>query len=460
MKTNRRRFLAAAGATASATLLAPSLFDFKLLAGSPFVRPDVAGLSNTDPIILGYQTAFTNMNALLPSDVRSWTYQAAIHYTTSLASNVAWDSCQHGTHLFWAWHRMYLYWWERIVRKYSGDSSWVLPYWNWTANRTLPPMFQITTSNLYTTHRDSHINNGTGSLPPADVDYSAGFAELNYYDAQSSVEILPHDQVHVDIGGWMASVPTAALDPIFYLHHANIDRLWDLWLAQGGGRSDPTHDATWTGVTFTFFDENANTVTMTPCDVLNAASQLNYTYEGEPTQVVQTCGLYPPWIFSYLTLLVFPFPPVPIDDSPYTVPVDLTTIIQQLEPILANPLQEVFLELDGVATDEQPGVGWEVFVGLPVGVAPETSSPYYVGKMALFAKGVRSAKGTHTFKPATLRFNVTKALQTVLAPGGVSAPVSFFSRGILVDGKIVTPKVKSTVTVTQGQFIVETRARR
>lgn len=213
MKTNRRRFLAAAGATASATLLAPSLFDFKLLAGSPFVRPDVAGLSNTDPIILGYQTAFTNMNALLPSDVRSWTYQAAIHYTTSLASNVAWDSCQHGTHLFWAWHRMYLYWWERIVRKYSGDSSWVLPYWNWTANRTLPPMFQITTSNLYTTHRDSHINNGTGSLPPADVDYSAGFAELNYYDAQSSVEILPHDQVHVDIGGWMASVPTAALGP-------------------------------------------------------------------------------------------------------------------------------------------------------------------------------------------------------------------------------------------------------
>jgi tyrosinase len=28
------------------------------------------------------------------------------------------------------------------------------------------------------------------------------------------------------VGGDMASVPSAAYDPIFYLHHANIDRLW------------------------------------------------------------------------------------------------------------------------------------------------------------------------------------------------------------------------------------------
>ena len=29
----------------------------------------------------------------------------------------------------------------------------------------------------------------------------------------------------------MASVPSAAYDPIFYLHHANIDRLWADWQA-------------------------------------------------------------------------------------------------------------------------------------------------------------------------------------------------------------------------------------
>jgi len=114
MKTNRRRFLTTLGATASATLLAPSVFDFKLLAGPLFVRPDVSSLSATDPIILGYQSAIANMQALPVTDVRSWSYQAAIHATTTTPVKIAWNTCQHGTHLFWAWHRMYLYWWERM----------------------------------------------------------------------------------------------------------------------------------------------------------------------------------------------------------------------------------------------------------------------------------------------------------------------------------------------------------
>ena len=133
--------------------------------------------------------------------------------------------------------------------------------------------------------------------------------------------------------------------------------------------------------------------------------------------------------------------------------------VQLQKDLLQRIRQDRFqlLELDGVATDEQPGVGWEVFHQIPVS---RCARFVLFGKMALLAKEARSAKGAHTFKPATLRFDVTKALQTVLARGGLSAPVSFLSRGILVDGKVETPKVKSTVTVTQGQFIVETRARR
>jgi tyrosinase len=463
MKTNRRRFLATIGATASATLLAPSVFDFKVLGTTPFVRPDVSSLSATDPIIVGYQTAIAAMQALSPNDVRSWSYQAAIHATTMMPNKTAWNTCQHGTHLFWAWHRMYLYWWERIVRMYSGDSTWALPYWNWTAHTHLPPMFRVTSSNLYTANRDPNMNNGTGTLPATDVDYSAGFAEVNYYDAQGSVEMVPHNVIHVDVGGyphgspgWMTSVPTAAQDPIFYLHHANMDRLWDLWLAKGGGRSDPTSDTTWTGVTFTFFDETGTKVTMTPCEVLNAATQLNYSYAGEPAQVPQSCGGIPPWIFHILVLLEFPFPPNPIDGDPYMVPVDISNIVQELETILQSSAKQVYLVLDGVATDKSPGVSWEVYVGLPVGVAPDPKSPFYVGKLALFGEGVRS-DAHHTFKPATLRFNATKALRAVLAPGGSNASLTFIAKGILVNGQQVTPKVESTVTVTGGKFVVEHR---
>jgi hypothetical protein len=463
MKTNRRHFLTTLGVTASATLLGPSLFDFRLLAGPPFVRPDVGGLGESGPILTGYSTAIAAMQALPITDPRSWAYQAAIHGTTASPLKADWNTCQHGTPFFWAWHRMYLYWFERIVRSLSGDSNWALPYWNWTSETKLPAPFRNTSSNLYTPNRDPNINNGTGSLPASDVAYklplSNDFSNLDYYTAQGALEGSPHAAVHVDVGGWMSSVPTAAMDPIFYLHHANIDRLWDLWLAQGGGRSDPTSDTTWTTKVFHFFDENKNPVSMTPCDVLVAATQLNYEYQGEPLpQVFQTCGTIPPWVFRYFVLLNIPFPPVPIGPDPYLVPADISKVQQQLVNILKNPMQQVFLELDGVQTKTQPEATWEVYVGLPAGVPPDPSSPFYVGKLALFGRGVQS--DSHHSSPATLRFNATKALAAVVNSGSTNAQLSFFCKGIVVNGQQLPGNPRSPVTVASGLFRVQTRSRR
>ncbi|MHB8217308.1 MAG: tyrosinase family protein [Candidatus Sulfotelmatobacter sp.] len=462
MKTSRRRFLTKLGATASFTLLSPSLFDFKLLAGSPFVRSDVGPMTATDPILTGYSTAIAAMQGLPANDVRNWTYQAGIHYG-STAPMADWNMCQHGTHFFWAWHRMYLYWWERIVRKYSGNPNWALPYWNWTANQKLPAPFRVVTSSLYTPNRDPNMNNGTGSLPATDVAYklplSSDFSNLDYYSAQSGIELSPHNVIHGDVGGfsgWMSYIDMAAQDPIFYLHHANIDRLWDLWLAQGGGRSDPTSDSTWTGQIYNFYDENGATVSMTPCDILNAAAQLNYQYEGEPAQVTQSCGTIPIWLFRYIILLVVPFPTSPIGPDPYTVQMNLANL-PGLPTILSNPLKQVLLELDGVQTQQPPGATWEVYVGLPAGVGPDPSSPFYVGKMGLFGRGVKS--GSRNFQTATFRFNATNALKAVIASGSLNSPISFFCKGILVNGTQQPGQPRSDVTVTQGRLLVQTRSR-
>ena len=35
---------------------------------------------------------------------------------------------------------------------------------------------------------------------------------------------------------------TAALDPIFWLHHANIDRLWEWWRTKDVAPDDPPRD--------------------------------------------------------------------------------------------------------------------------------------------------------------------------------------------------------------------------
>ena len=72
----------------------------------------------------------------------------------------------------------------------------------------------------------------------------------------------------------MANPDLAALDPIFWLHHSNIDRLWEVWLD-----CDPAHQnltsAYWlTGVTFQFYDATGTLVTMRTADVLNLAAPL------------------------------------------------------------------------------------------------------------------------------------------------------------------------------------------
>ena len=60
-----------------------------------------------------------------------------------------WNECQHASWYFLPWHRMYLYYFERIVRAAAlaagAPDDWALPYWNYDrafpAN-TLPPAFR------------------------------------------------------------------------------------------------------------------------------------------------------------------------------------------------------------------------------------------------------------------------------------------------------------------------------
>jgi hypothetical protein len=58
----------------------------------------------------------------------------------------------------------------------------------------------------------------------------------------------------------------------------------------------------------------------------------------------------------------------------------------------------LFLELDDVEAEKQPGAVWAVYVGLPPGSEPDSKSPYYVGVLSLFGARIRS-EAPHGFKP-------------------------------------------------------------
>lgn len=56
------------------------------------------------------------------------------------------------------------------------------------------------------------------------------FSDSSYNDFSKNLESI-HDLVHVDVGGDMADITTAAFDPIFWLHHCNVDRLMAMYQA-------------------------------------------------------------------------------------------------------------------------------------------------------------------------------------------------------------------------------------
>lgn len=70
----------------------------------------------------------------------------------------------------------------------------------------------------------------------ADQSNYAPFSNTAYSDGRgnwyNSLENM-HDAIHSLVGqtGHMAYLPYAAFDPIFWLHHTNVDRLFAIWQA-------------------------------------------------------------------------------------------------------------------------------------------------------------------------------------------------------------------------------------
>ncbi len=75
---------------------------------------------------------------------------------------------------------------------------------------------------------------------------------------QDTLESGPHNNIHNAVGGGpgFMSELMAPVDPIFWLHHANVDRLWDLWTRrehQAGRTALPDEAARWNREPFLFF---------------------------------------------------------------------------------------------------------------------------------------------------------------------------------------------------------------
>ena len=135
-----------------------------------------------------------------------------------------------GRERFLPWHRRYLLMLEREMR--AIDPQAFIPYWRWTADRALPP-WMVTFRPTVSIPGVGVVTVSRAPQPPSELPTQSridGILALTTYSAfTSDLENRPHNRVHMWVNGTMSSIPTAPADPLFWMHHAMIDRIWASW---------------------------------------------------------------------------------------------------------------------------------------------------------------------------------------------------------------------------------------
>jgi tyrosinase len=259
------------------------------------VRQDAATLgSGWNKTLLNYALAMRELDKLPIGNPNSWKFLGAIHgfdqqlwmglallkstdtVPPDLINKTYGNQCQHGSWFFLPWHRGYLCAFEAIVaakvKELTGD-EWALPYWNYlnsddpnarrvpdafladtlpdgTANplKKYPRRPELTvlrpgpghTFSLAAVAEDDFLVGKDGS-----IGFGGGIAGdfIQFAGWAGDLESNPHNTVHGLIGGFMGNALLAGLDPIFWLHHCNIDRIWEAWMNTPGKKM--VRDSRW-----------------------------------------------------------------------------------------------------------------------------------------------------------------------------------------------------------------------
>lgn len=403
-----------------------------------------------------------------------------------------WNQCQHGTWYFPPWHRGYLIALENQVREdvaaQGGPATWALPYWNYfgqanPANQfNIPPAFTEQTlpaagslppgapagvagspNPLYCAARYGPNNDGNVFVPTeaaggpvteacmSDTAYTGssefGGGQTGFEHAGNpetgQLENNPHNLVHVYVGGqqgMMSDPDMAAIDPVFYAHHANIDRMWAVWnVTLGnpnendpswvfgpttGGQSDfemPKDGAWWrytpgdvadmSKQTYTYDDMSAPGVVPAPQALTARLAALGAAAPAAAAAVEAT----PVQPGTQVELVGATQAPVQVTGAGARAQVRLDTgvrrkVVQSLtNASRAAPPDHVYMRLDNVTGAFNGALS--VYINMPEGADPGQYQHLRAGAVGLF--GVRQASdpaGKHGGKGMNFTLDITKVV--------------------------------------------------
>jgi hypothetical protein len=250
-------------------------------------RPLWSTLDDGDKKMLAknLRCAYTKMMNRRWTNRRSYMYQAWTH---------AWycggdqNQCFGNVHRTWAflpWHRAFLYYHERLIQAELGNPDFRLPVWDWENDPSVPWIYNSLPSVKNLGCNCSREKNRICPVTPGELD--AWFGSSDFDSVAGGLNLAGtsfsglHQCVHVQLGGCMGNFTSAALDPVFYAHHANVDRYWDAWAAQ-----NRTSLSQWPHSCFYFYDLG-RTVRAKVEDLLDTTS-LGYQYDPPCTPQYQS----------------------------------------------------------------------------------------------------------------------------------------------------------------------------
>ena len=127
----------------------------------------------------------------------------------------------HNFPFFLAWHRQYIQMFEQKLQQIK--SNVVLPYWDWRKDQDVPgPLKQQSLKQYGWT-----LNRTKERVPNLTSDVSDAMKSASFEEFSANIN-SPHGRIHGEIGGEMGS-SSSPNDPLFWLHHCFIDKLWAEW---------------------------------------------------------------------------------------------------------------------------------------------------------------------------------------------------------------------------------------
>ncbi len=226
----------------------------------------------------------------------------------------------------------------------------------------------------------------------------------------------------------MGSIPWAARDPIFWLHHCNIDRLWASW--NKAGRKNPT-GTTFLSKTFTFADENGLQVVGKVSDVLSILG-LGYAYSAyeqvppclQPSSTIQADTPQAQSARQAMRVLAAAGS-VPLASEPVRVKLKAPAARSPKRPFdmrirkLARSTR-VYLVISKLQAAAEPGILYEVYLTPSEEAVGKPSAKHRVGTINFF-DAVSHGEESHVNDDNFVSFDVTNLIRRQQLEGRLKA---------------------------------------